>query len=140
LVKIMNRKKVFRQICERAMEMTQRAAGESKITGKVYCQYRSDSGPCLIGSLILDEHYNEDLEKNGVTEECIVEALAKSKITTSNVEDLDLLYEIQCAHDEISDHLKPKYFQQELREKLKFVAKRHKVPFPAFYKKIDIAA
>lgn len=136
----MNRKKVFRQICERAMEMTQRAAGESKITGKVYCQYRSDSGPCLIGSIILDEHYNEDLESHGVTEECIVEALAKSKITTSNVEDLDFLYEIQCAHDEISDHLKPKYFQQELREKLKFVAKRHKVPFPAFYKKIDIAA
>lgn len=136
----MNRKKVFRQICERAIEMTQRAAGESKITGEVYCQYRSDSGPCLIGSIILDEHYNEDLENHGVTEDCVVEALAKSKITTSNVGDLDFLYEIQCAHDEISDHLKPKYFQQELREKLKFVAKRHKVPFPAFYKKIDIAA
>lgn len=135
----MNRKKVFRQICERAMEMTQRAAGESKITGKVYCQYRSDSGPCLIGSIILDEHYNRNLENHGVTEDCVVEALAKSKITTSNVGDLDFLHEIQFAHDEISDHLEPKDFQQELREKLKIVAKKHNVPFPAFYKKIDNA-
>ena len=75
----MNRKNIFRQVCQHAMGMTQKAMLNDS------CSYRSPSGPCLIGSLINDEHYNTEFENEGANHELVIEALKKSSnLSTSN--------------------------------------------------------
>lgn len=131
----MNRKNVFRQVCQNAMNMTRKAMAKNEF-GDPVCSYRSPFGPCLIGSLIKDEHYHEDVEMNGVLEEVVVEALKLSGIGTLKELDLEILNEIQDAHDCISNDLRGNDFKTHLRYNLKSVANKHGIPFPAFYKSI----
>jgi len=140
----MNRKNVFRQVCQRAMVMTRHAAVqdldfEGQPYGDPTCSYRSEHGPCLIGALITDQAYHEDVEHNGVGEEVVKQALTESNIHIRDHRDIDFLAEIQDAHDGIDHKLKGYAFQKELRENLKFVAKKYKVPFPKFYEAIKVS-
>lgn len=137
----MNRKNVFRKVCERAMVMTRHAATqdldfEGQPYGEPTCAYRSNFGPCLIGHLITDDAYNEDIEHNGIDEDVVIEALKASGIVLDNKNDIDLLNDIQKAHDSVSFSLKGHEFKRTLRQHLKYVAKNHSIPFPKFYKAI----
>lgn len=129
----MNRKNVFQQICQHAMTMNQKAVLNDS------CSYRSPSGPCLIGSLINDEHYNTEFENEGANHELVIEALKKSNVVINRHQDLDLLTEIQEAHDNIDtddDGYSPN-FKSELRHNLMYVAEKYNIPFPRFYKAIE---
>jgi hypothetical protein len=140
----MNHKNIFRQVCQRAMVMTRHAAVQDMdFDGQPYgdptCSYRSEHGPCLIGSLITDQAYHEDVEHNGVQEEVVIQALKDSNVHILDHHDVDFLAEIQDAHDGVDHKLKGYAFQKELRENLKIVAKKYKVPFPKFYKAISVS-
>lgn len=138
----MNRKNVFRKVCERAMVMTRHAATQDlDLQGQPYgeptCAYRSHFGPCLIGHLITDEAYHEDIEHNGIEEDVVTTALEESGIHIKNQEDITLLEDIQTAHDSVPLDLKGYEFQKYLRNNLKHVAQSHNIPFPKFYKAIE---
>jgi hypothetical protein len=127
----MNRKNIFRQVCQQAMGMTQKALTND------YCSYRSPSGPCLIGGLITDEAYSEKLESNGVNEDIVQKALKESNVIIRNDFDVDFLDSIQSAHDCIDEEYKNDVFKYELRQRLKKVAQKYNIPFPKFYKEIQ---
>lgn len=131
----MNRKNIFRQVCQNAMGMTRKAMAENDF-GDPVCSYRSPFGPCLIGSLIKDEHYHEDVEMNGVEEEVVIEALKLSGVNILKKIDLEILNEIQEAHDCISNDARGDDFKTDLRYNLMSVANKYSIPFPAFYKSI----
>ena len=140
----MNRKNIFRQVCQRAMVMTRHAAVQDlDFYGEPYgsptCSYRSEHGPCLIGALITDQAYHEDVEHNGIREEVVKRVLAESNVNIENELDVVFLEDIQSAHDGVSHELKGYSFQKALRKNLKSVANKHKVPFPKFYKAITVS-
>jgi len=126
----MNRKNVFRQVCQQAMGMTQKALAND------FCSYRSPSGPCLIGGLITDEAYSEKLETNDIYDETIQKALKESNVIIRNDSDVCFLYSIQSAHDDIEEDEEDASFKQQLRQNLKYVADKYNIPFPQFYKAI----
>lgn len=127
---IMNRKKVFRQVCQQAMGMTQKALADD------HCSYRSPSGPCLIGGLITDEAYSEKLETNDVYDDTVQRALKESNVIIRNDFDVSFLDSMQSAHDDINEEDEDVSFKQQLRQNLKNVANKYNIPFPQFYKAI----
>jgi len=89
--------------------------------------------------LINDEHYNTEFENEGANHELVIEALKKSNVVINRHQDLDLLTEIQEAHDNIDtddDGYSPN-FKSELRHNLMYVAEKYNIPFPRFYKAIE---
>lgn len=93
------------------------------------CRYRSPNGPCLIGSLIKDEFYNEYLEAQHATTKTVLWALIQSGI---NLEDENILLALQTAHDEVvMGGSEGGEFNPELISNLKAVAEKYKLEIPA---------
>ena len=74
------------------------------------CVYRGEDGGgcyngqmCAVGLFIADEHYDCDLEGQGITQQSVADAVAKSwgQDILSN-DQLSLLADLQNAHDETS--------------------------------------
>ena len=58
---------------------------------------------CAVGLFIADEHYDDDLEGQGITQQSVADAVAKSwgQESLSN-DQLSLLADLQMAHDDTS--------------------------------------
>lgn len=67
------------------------------------CMYRSDAGCCVVGHMITDEVYCHGLEQHAVTMGSVIEAVEESIGLTLTSEDLELLKDLQRAHDSTSD-------------------------------------
>ena len=84
--------------------------GPSLDQGNDACAYRGkdedcefNGQMCAVGLFIKDEHYDDDLEGQGITQQSVADAVAKSwgQDILSN-DQLSLLADLQNAHDDTS--------------------------------------
>lgn len=123
----MDRQEVFNRIVKHARGMVQKATSESNHNT---CLYRSQSGPCLIGSLIEDKWYTNDIEYLSADEEVVLLALENSGIDITGEGDAHFLQKIQMLHDDIEDELPTAVFKSTLIENLKVFAEENDLVFP----------
>ena len=66
------------------------------------CLYRSDMGACLIGHMIIDEHYHSDMESNWVKSPVVTRGISKSLGLELSQTDISFLDDIQReVHDSV---------------------------------------
>jgi len=125
----MSRQEIFDKVCQRAMEMEFQTIG-----------YRSVNGPCLIGILIKDEHYNPSLEGFSVRSENVINALLLSGVSNiGEPMEFSFLDRIQDAHDTIKETPENtfgelgSYFKYNLHENLLKISWDFEVEMPADY-------
>lgn len=125
----MSRQEIFDKVCQRAMEMEFQTIG-----------YRSVNGPCLIGVLIKDEHYNPSLEGFSVRSENVINALLLSGVSNiGEPMEFSFLDRIQDAHDAIKETPENNfgelgsYFKYNLHENLLKISWDFEAKIPADY-------
>lgn len=93
------------------------------------CLYRSPNGPCLIGSLIKDEFYSENLEHQHARTNAVMIALMNSGI---EMKDVHILGDLQETHDQVvaMGYKKEEEFNLLLIDSLKGVAKKMGLEIP----------
>ena len=122
----MDKQKVFDLVVAQAKTMKRQAFGSTNDM----CMYRSPTGPCLIGSLIKDEHYKPNLEGNTADAAVVINALADSGIDATSQEDSDFLAQLQYCHDMLRKELVGAAFQSSLLKKLRVFATTNNLAFP----------
>jgi hypothetical protein len=124
----MDKQEVFELAVIRANKMTKQA-----LNSDGNCAYRSPSGPCLIGAMIKDEFYSEDMENLGADELIVVNALIASGIEVNNSNDEQFLLELQELHDGLSDNnLYEAAFKSSLLKGLREFAVEYELEFPKY--------
>lgn len=115
---------IFNHIFNYAKGMNAPAMGQD-----LSCLYRSDNGPCLIGSLIKDEYYTFDLEGNDASNNLVERALILSGIELKNIR-TEFLNSIQEVHDSIGSSDNYEDFNKILIENLENFAKIYNLEIP----------
>jgi hypothetical protein len=119
---MLSNQEVFDRVYDYAKTMKQPARNEQGT-----CLYRSPNGPCLIGSLIKDEFYSENLEHQHTRTTGVLMALKSSGI---EMKDFQILGDLQETHDQIFTFGNNKIFNQDLLNNLKAVATKYKLEIP----------
>ena len=82
------------------------------------CLYRSDMGACLIGHMIIDEHYHSDMESNWVKSPVVTRGISKSLGLELSQTDISFLDDIQReVHDSVP--VKKVRFQEAMSNQLR---------------------
>ena len=82
------------------------------------CLYRSDMGACLIGHMIIDEHYHSDMESNWVKSPVVTRGISKSLGLELSQTDISFLDDIQReVHDSVT--VKKVRFQEAMSNQLR---------------------
>lgn len=115
-----NRQEIFNIICERALQLN------SKIT-----DYRTENGPCLVGVLINDEHYEAHMENISVRSSVVFNALILSGLKDPE-ENYDFVVRIQEAND-FAEGTEGIGYQRNLFEELEKISWDFEVKIPDFY-------
>ena len=112
----MKKKEVFIRMAEHLFEQ-----GERAIAADV-CLYRSHNGnKCAVGALIDDKYYDLSFEGKSIDDKSVQEAVSNSLGSPLTKDDVDLLAEMQDAHDyEIADD----YFKDSCVEALDKIAEK----------------
>ena len=77
--------------------------GSPAVDFNLECLYRTgDGNKCLVGHLIEDEEYHQDLEEHDVTEYRVYAAVNHSLGYSLKEEELNLLFHLQKAHDNLA--------------------------------------
>lgn len=67
------------------------------------CRYRHEGACCVVGSLIPDEHYSEDMEGESAEEAGVVMVLQLSGFPVESDDDVEFFMELQHAHDDAAE-------------------------------------
>lgn len=77
--------------------------GSPAVDFNLDCLYRTGEGnKCLVGHMIKDEHYHRDLEEHDVTAGEVLRAVENSLGYPIKAEELDLILDLQKAHDNLA--------------------------------------
>lgn len=91
----MGKQQVFDKVATHLL--TQNEASETADGPSTVCAYRGDTGlKCAAGILIKDEHYSPDLERCGVSDPDVMNALLLSGVDRSAI---GLVLNLQSIHD-----------------------------------------
>lgn len=109
----MNQQSVFDQIVAHARKQGKRSQFPKDDVFPETCAYRANDGSkCLVGCLIQDQYYSDELENQTVDTEIVAKAIESSLQTKLDNSDISLLERVQTIHDEVS----PKFWHSHLAE------------------------
>lgn len=94
----MNTQEIFTKVATHLLRQNSRSTSNVDTQGNA-CLYRAPDGKqCAVGCLISDGHYCISLENLYVTQNPVIEALAKSGVPT-DTDTVNLLQRLQQIHD-----------------------------------------
>lgn len=94
----MKKKEVFIKMAEHLLNQGSKSTENGNFSSD--CLYRAPNGnKCAVGALINDEYYEEGLEGKTIDDKIVQQAVSASLESPLTKEDIDLLVDMQEAHD-----------------------------------------